>query len=258
MTLAPDHARRAYDALGDAYRVLISGADHERWVAVLERLALDAGLRGRRLLDVACGSGESFRPFLARGYSVTACDISPRMAALAADPRAEVLVHDMRSLPKLGDFHLATCLNDAINYLTEPGELEAALRGIARNLATGGILVFDANSVRTMRETFGGLFAWPEPDRVVVWRGTPASRDAGEGDRVTAEVEVLTRDDGGWQRAVSVHAQRHHPERVVRRAIAAAGLRLVRLGGMPPGVEVRADGFDELQDLKAVYVAKRV
>jgi SAM-dependent methyltransferase len=236
--------------------VLISGADHERWCAVLEGLAIEAGLRGRRLLDVACGSGESFRPFLARGYSVTACDISPRMVALAAGGRAEVLVEDMRSLPLLGQHDLITCLNDAINYLTEPGELAAALRGMARNLAPGGVLVFDANSVRTMRETFAGLVAWPEPDRVVIWRGTPASRDAGPGDLVTASVEVLTRRDGGdWERAVSVHAQRHHPEAVVRRALAGAGLRLVRVGGMPPGVDVRDDGFDELADLKAVYIA---
>jgi len=251
-----DHARQAYDVLGDTYRLLISGADHEAWCAVLERLAMDAGLRGRRLLDVACGSGESFRPFLARGYTVTACDVSPRMVALAADPRAEVLVQDMRSLPVLGAHDLALCLNDALNYLTEPGELEAALRGIARNLAPGGILVFDVNSVRTMRETFGGLFAWPEADRVAIWRGTPASRGAAAGDLVKAEVEVLTRGDGGWERALSVHAQRHHPEPAVRRALAAAGLRLVRLGGMPPGVEVR-DRFEELEDLKSVYVARR-
>ena len=254
--MSADHARRAYDALGDAYSLLISGADHERWCAVLERLALDAGLQGRRLLDVACGSGESSAPFIARGYSVTACDISPRMAALAAGAGADVRVHDMRELPRLGAFDMAICLNDSLNYLVEPGELEAALRGIARNLVPGGVLIFDVNSLRTARETFSGLFAWPEPGRVVIWRGAPANRDAGAGDRVCAEIEILTREGDGWDRAVSVHVQRHHPEAVVRRALAAAGLRLVRVGGMPPGVVVR-DAFEETEDAKAVYVAVR-
>jgi SAM-dependent methyltransferase len=252
--VSADHARRAYDALGDAYRVLISGADHERWCAVIERLALEAGLRGSRLLDVACGSGESFRPFLARGYSVTACDISPRMAELAATDGAEVLVHDMRDLPALGTYDLVTILNDAINYLLEPGELEATFQGVARNLAPGGVLVMDANSLRTAREAFAALRAWPAADRVVIWRGTPACRDAREGDLVTAEVEMLTRDGESWERAVSVHTQRHYPERAVRRALAAAGLRVVRVGGMPAGVEVR-ESFDELEDAKSVYVA---
>ena len=250
-----DHARLAYDALADAYDVVTAGADHERWCAEIERLAIEAGMSGRRVLDVACGKGASFRPFLERGYAVTACDISPRMAAEAADPRAEVHVLDMRDLPALGEHDLAVCLNDAVNCLLEPGELEATLRGIARNLAPGGVLVFDANTVRTARDVFGGLFVWPEPERVVVWRGDPASRDAAEGDRVTAEVEILRRGEDGWRRDVSVHVQRHHPERTVRRALAAAGLRLVRVGGMPEGVAVR-DELDELADLKALYVAR--
>ena len=42
-------------------------------------------LRGRRLLDVACGTGRSFLPMLERGYDVTACDISPAMAARARE-----------------------------------------------------------------------------------------------------------------------------------------------------------------------------
>lgn len=256
MRLPADHARRAYDSLGEAYRVLISGADHERWCTVLERLALDAGLRGRRLLDVACGSGESFAPFAARGYDVVACDISPRMAELARAGGAEVHVLDMRELPTLGAFDLVTILNDAVNYVLEPEELAATLKGVARNLAPGGVTVFDGNTLATIRGVFGSIEAWPEPDRVVIWRGTPASRDAREGGLVTAEVEVLTRGDAGWEREAGVHAQRHHSERAVRAALASAGLRLVRVGGMPPGVEVR-DALDEHTDLKAVYVAVR-
>jgi SAM-dependent methyltransferase len=187
---------------------------------------------------------------------VVACDISPRMAALARELGADVRVHDMRALPALGTFDLVTILNDAINYLLEPEELTATLRGVAANLATGGVVVFDGNSLKTLSGIFSGLQAWPEPDRVVIWRGTPASRDAREGDLVTAEVEVLTRGDEGWEREAGVHAQRHHPERAVRAALAAAGLRLARVGGMPPGVEVR-DAFEERADLKAVYVAVR-
>jgi hypothetical protein len=109
---------------------------------------------------------------------------------------------------------------------------------------------------RCKRSSSSGLFAWPEPDRVVIWRGAAANRDAGAGDLVSAEAEVLTRGGGRWHRAVSVHVQRHHPQAAVRRALAGAGLRLVRVGGMPPGVEVR-EAFDETEDAKAVYVAVR-
>jgi len=87
-------------------------------LAALERLALRHGLAGRRLRDVACGTGKSFMPLLERGFEVTACDLSPEMVAEArrkAGGPAELHVADMRRLPVLGEFDLITCLDDAIN-----------------------------------------------------------------------------------------------------------------------------------------------
>src|SRR4051812_47062489 len=113
-------ARDAYDALAPAYDLLTAGYAYDRWLAALERVAIEHGLSGRRLLDVACGTGKSFEPMLARGYAVTACDISPEMAlraAAKAASRADVHVADMRELPVFGRFDLVTCLDDAINHL---------------------------------------------------------------------------------------------------------------------------------------------
>ena len=47
-------------------------------------IELAAPRPGERVLDVACGTGKSFMPFLARGWDVTACDLSPAMLARAA------------------------------------------------------------------------------------------------------------------------------------------------------------------------------
>src|SRR4051794_35557343 len=97
----------AYDAAADGYDLLTADWDYEPWAAAIERLARRQGLRGRRLLDVACGTGASFLPFLDRGYEVLACDASPEMARLArekAGERAVVDVADMRSLPAYGEF----------------------------------------------------------------------------------------------------------------------------------------------------------
>ena len=96
---------QAYDAIAPAYDLLTAGHAHEVWLARVEALALAHGLTGRRVLDVACGTGKSFAPLLQRGYVVIACDASPAMAARArvrADGRARVEVADMRALPDLG------------------------------------------------------------------------------------------------------------------------------------------------------------
>ena len=102
-----DHARRSYDAFAPHYDAFTAHHDYPAWTATLERLARAAGLNGRRLLDVACGTGKSFLPFLQRGFDVVACDVSPRMLAIAAakaGERVRLERHDMRRLPVLGSF----------------------------------------------------------------------------------------------------------------------------------------------------------
>src|SRR4051812_5469915 len=121
--LVPDQALSAYDALAPHYDAFTAGYDYERWLDALEELAREHGLRGRRLLDVACGTGKSFLPMLERCYDVVACDLSPGMVARAREKASgdvELFVADMRELPRVGSFDLITCLDDAVNYLTSP------------------------------------------------------------------------------------------------------------------------------------------
>src|SRR5437763_17171650 len=78
-----DGALAAYEALAPYYDAYTEDYPHERWLADLERVAIDHGLRGRRLLDVACGTGKSTLPLVRRGYRACACDLSPAMVAIA-------------------------------------------------------------------------------------------------------------------------------------------------------------------------------
>src|SRR6266508_136426 len=127
-------ARPAYDALASTYDSYTADYDCERWLTVLHDLAAEHGARGKRLLDVACGTGRSFEPMLRRGYEVTACDISPAMVERAAARLAgwggAAAVADMRSLPDWGSFDLVTCLDDAVNYLHDEVDLDASFRSV--------------------------------------------------------------------------------------------------------------------------------
>ena len=252
----PDHARRAYDVFAPHYDAFTAHHDYDAWTASLERLASDAGLSGRRMLDVACGTGKSFLPFLGRGYDVTACDVSAAMLAIAAGKvgdRVRLERHDMRRLPVLGSFDLVICLDDAVNYLLSNAELEATLAGIRRNLAPGGVAVLDANALSMYRGFFASLSVLPAEDRVLVWRGE-ASADAQPGAVARATVEALVRgDDGGWSAETHTHLQRHHPAPVVRVAAGAAGLRVAAHYGMTVDGAIH-EGFREDEHSKSLYV----
>src|SRR5215217_6758208 len=157
--------RAAYDALAPVYDGLTAHHDHERWLTLLLGLARRHGLSGGRALDVACGTGKSFMPLVRRGFDVTACDLSPAMAARARrrarGHRVRVRVADMRGLPLLCErADLVTCLDDAVNYLLDGGELRAGLAGMCANLRPGGLLVFDVNTLATYRTVFCAGASW--------------------------------------------------------------------------------------------------
>lgn len=256
--LREDHAQLAYDALAPGYDALTASHDHGHWTRVLEGRAVEAGLRGHRLLDVACGTGNTLLPMLDRGYEVTGADVSDAMLAEAESKtagRARLVSADMRALPTLGEFDLVWCLGDALNYLDAYDELVAAFSGFARNLAPGGVVVFDVNTLATFRVLYSSLLAVPAADRVVLVEGR-GSRELPSGGAATAWIDRIERQESGWwTRTRSEHHHRHHPERTVRRALDEAGLRCAAVYGSRLTGAVQAP-MDDLEHAKAVYTAR--
>ena len=252
-------AAEAYQGLAPFYDELTREHDYDGWTRHLEETALRFGVRGTRLLDAACGTGKSFLPFLGRGYTVTGCDISPEMVALASAkaPEADLFVADVRTLGPIGSFDLITCLDDSINYLIDDGDLDAGLGALACNLAPDGVLVFDVNTLSTYRTTFARDMALDGPGVFIVWRGR-CTGDEEPGCIAELIIEAFTETEPDfYERVTSRHLQRHYPRPEVEAALAGAGLAAVGVfGQLPDGsLDVLAD--DHLHH-KLVYFAQRV
>jgi SAM-dependent methyltransferase len=251
-------AREAYDDLAPDYDLLTADYPYERWLAALETLAREHGAAGTDVLDVACGTGKSFLPLLARGWRVVGCDISPAMLALAATkaPQARLVQADMRTLPRLGDFDVVTCLDDALNYLLETDELRDALRGIRGNLRPRGIAIWDLNTLAQYRASFARDHTTDRDGVFLAWRGETAP-SLEPGGPAQATVDVFAPAGGGlWERRSSVHRQRHWPEPVVRAVARRAGLKILAVHGQHHGAVLEPE-LDELVHGKAVYLACR-
>lgn len=243
-------AKRAYDAFAATYDEFNHRYQYERWTGKLLERAEAAGLRGERLLDVGCGTGLSFVAMLPRGWKVTACDISPAMVERAgerAGGAARLLAADMRELPDLGEFDLVWAVNDAVNYLLGDGDLERALAGMRRNLAPGGVVLFDLNTLATYRQFFATEQVVERGGKRFVWRGLMSPEEVEPGSISEARFE-----GEGEGIEPHVHRQRHFPEAEVLAAIEAAGLRRAEVVGELEG-ELSAP-LDEERHSKAVYV----
>ncbi len=256
---APQPGAVGYDCLAPFYDQLTAGYAYDAWIDAIESRALAHGLRRGRALDLACGTGKSTLPLLARGYTVQGCDISEGMIRQAREKLpalADVFsVADMRDLPDLGQFDLVLCLDDAVNYLLGDDDLEGAFASVARVLADGGVFAFDVNSLLTYRTSFAKTQVLEEEDLLFAWRGeaSPAIRP-GEG--ASATVEIFAQRPGGcWERHTMRHVQRHHPRQAIFSALGRAGLECCAVFGQHPGAVLEA-GPDEESHIKLVYLAK--
>jgi SAM-dependent methyltransferase len=253
----PRDAEIAYDAIAPFYDEFTAHHNYELWLGNLLPELERHGLRGDRLLDVACGTGKSFIPMLKRGWKVTAGDISAPMVELA---RAKVgdevglSVLDMRELPDFGQFDLVWCLDDAVNYLLSAEELEQALRGMRRNLGPGGLLMFDVNSLQAYRTFFAEEVVVERDDHRLVWKGR-SSPDAEAGGIYEASFEVLpAAGEDGPRVPPEMHRQHHFPEAEVLARLEAAGFECLEVFGHGEDAVLKQPFQDEAHH-KAVYIA---
>ena len=255
--MSTDLSPSGYDAFAPFYDAFTAASDYENWTEQVLAAAAGHGLSGTTVLDLACGTGKSFLPFVRRGFRVTACDGSAAMLAEAAFKAPEVeLVHcDLRELPVAGAFDLVTCFDDSLNYLPEPGDLLACFGGIASNLAPDGLVLFDLNTLRAYRTTFARDSVTEHEDAVFAWCGE-AAPDVSPGEMAAARIEIFApAGDGLYERVVTRHEQRHFPRDAVVELLGRAGLRCVAvLGVLDDGRLV--EPADEDVQLKVLYIAR--
>ena len=185
------YVRRLFATIADRYdliTVLLSYGQDRRWKRGLLEMA--EPLDGRRLIDLACGTGDIAFSGAARGAVVTGLDLTPRMIQLARDKAGAV------GASGSGE---GTGLNGRPDVVTtgyglrNVPALAPAVQEIGRVLKPGGLfLSLDFNRPRsaTVRAAYHaylsavgsavGLVLHGDPDtyRYIVGRGSQTPRGA--------------------------------------------------------------------------------
>ena len=254
----PRWAEIAYEAMAPVYDSFTHQNDYETWFGVLLPALEARGLRQGRLLDVGCGSGKAFPPMLRRGWSIRGCDVSAAMLERArerGEGEVELEVADMRDLPVFGEFELVWALNDPVNYMLSEEELAAALSGMRANLAPGGLLLFDANTVAAYSGFFAEEVEFERDGWRLIWRGR-SSPDAPPGTIREASFEAEPIDaTAATAIAPELHRERHFPEAQVLAALARADLECLDVYGFADDEPLHKPLLED-EHYKAIYVAR--
>ncbi|NJN18174.1 MAG: class I SAM-dependent methyltransferase [Oscillochloris sp.] len=197
----------------------------------LQDLLIRHSVPGRRMLDLACGTGTLAIEFAAEGWDVVGLDASPAMLAQAsakADSdllgQARFIAGDLRradaDLP-VAAFDLITCTYDSLNYLRSSAELHACFSAVARLLAPGGLFIGDMNTPYFLAHDWAVCEVRELPGYVQIER---SSYDPAVAEVTMALTGFVGDDDAGYDRFDEIHIERGYPPDQIADLVHAAGL----------------------------------
>jgi SAM-dependent methyltransferase len=142
--------RALYSRLVKYYDRIYWWKDYKQEVDFLTKAFKRYDVQGRRVLEVACGTGNHSKILTARGYDITGIDISEDMLSIArkkVKSHARFLRGDMRDLDAVVDekYDAAICLFSAISYNLTFSDLKRTLQGFYDRLGERGIVIFDTH-----------------------------------------------------------------------------------------------------------------
>ncbi len=142
------------------YDLLYEDKDYQKEVRHLRNL-FDrfSSLPVKRIIDVACGTGNHVIPLAKQGFTTCGMDISTYMLNVAktkaidssASQRISFRRGDMRHYRPMGKFDACLCLFAALGYLSNHQQVLAALSSMRKHLRPEGLLILDVwNGVAVM------------------------------------------------------------------------------------------------------------
>lgn len=113
-------------------------------------------IKGKRLLELACGSGEITLALAKDGYSITGTDISKEMLKAAQEKANSDLVRwkqmDMCDFTVDETYDGILCLCDSFNYLLKEEQVLKMFAQVKKHLQKQGVFLMDMHSQDRLEE----------------------------------------------------------------------------------------------------------
>ncbi len=163
------------------YDELMDEVPYEEWAAYVQELLNRYGLSQKdedpfTVVELGCGTGSFTQEMAKRGYNMIGIDNSPEMLNVAVQKKDEsgleilYLEQDMRDFELIGPVANIVSVCDSVNYLLSEEEILQMMACVKRGLLSGGIFVFDFNTVHKYRDVIGDTtIAESREDVAFIW-----------------------------------------------------------------------------------------
>lgn len=253
---------------GEGFSAVYTTSRYTVFSQRLAKLALslirDVGVPGNRLLDLACGAGAGSVVLARDGFDVVGVDRSPVMLRYAEElartrgVSLELHQGEMQSFSIEGHVGVVTCLFDALNYLLSEDDLSAAFGQVAAALRSGGLFVFDMNTIHGLATRWG--------TKDVVSTNRPNLFEVNQNrfdpetniNSTTTTVFVRAEESDLFHRYSEVHRERGYPTPVIVKLLQDADLEPIAVHGLADMYSGLSGGLEDLtEESGRIVVASR-
>lgn len=166
-----------YESFAYLYDELMKDVPYDQWIDFINFQCQKYGCKGKKVLDLACGTGEISIRLMEEGYSVTGVDLSSDMLAVAKEKADQknlplfLIEQDMTELEGVGEFDLIGIFCDSLNYLQNELDVIKTFEKVYQHLNPGGLFLFDVHSLYKINQLFiNQTYAYNGEEISYIWQ----------------------------------------------------------------------------------------
>lgn len=227
----------AYTSFAAVYDTFMDNVPYEEWGEYLHGLLVENGIEEGIVLDLGCGTGTMTEYLANLGYDMIGVDNSEDMLDIALKKKEKsghdilYLCQDMREFELYGTVRAIVSICDAVNYMTEPEELQQVFCLADNYLDPDGVFVFDFNTEYKYREVLGDCtIAESREGCSFIWDNYYYEEEQINEYELSLFVkdEELSKDGRDiYQRYQETHFQRGYTLEEMKGLLRAAGMRFI-------------------------------
>lgn len=193
--------KEAYTDFAHVYDELMTDIPYDAYVDLIS-LASD-GIKGKKIIDVGCGTGLLTVKLSKAGAIMTGIDLSADMLNVAKKRANDLSVKidfqekPMQEIDGAEQFDAAVIAIDSLNYLPDRENVLKTFNGIHSVLKKGGVLIFDVHSTFKTDVIFmEGPFTFDNDRIAYIWN----TIEGDEEHSVLSELSFFIKEESGFYR----------------------------------------------------------
>ena len=221
---------QGYQSLSRYYDLLMEDARYPERARYILEICRRFGHEPGQICDLCCGTGSLTRELKKLGADVFGVDGSVEMLSEAAQRGYEEdinILYVNQLMQKLSlpcPAGTVICTLDSLNHLTDEAELKQTFKAVCANLNSGGLFVFDMNTLYKHREILGNNDFVLEAENVLcAWQNVLC-----EDDIVEITLDFFEEEENGlYSRCSDYITERAYSLDVIKNLLTESGFEVL-------------------------------